>query len=266
MSNKLFSYTIMPLDVAHLEEICQDIKQQHEKGIASMALFKMTLVPEGNPPADKVTILCKQFAKFKSRLGEMGLKCGILVQATVGHGWILGEMFPYQTHVNFTDGVPPRVVCPCDRDFLQFLYNEMSIIAKYEPDHVMIDDDLRLIFREGEGCACPLHLKRFAELSGEAVDKKELFDIINAGGEKGKKYKEIFVETIVTNEYIQNTASTGAVNKLEYNKIRNSVQTKNLILLRSKANLIYIFRKDTFTKGDKESFIRFLNNKGVKIK
>ena len=43
--------------------------------------------------------------------------------------------------------------------------------------------------------------------------------------------KEISVETIVTNEYIQNTASTGAVNKLEYDKIRNSVQTKNLILL-----------------------------------
>ena len=78
--------------------------------------------------------------------------------------------------------------------------------------------------------------------------------------------KEISVETIVTDEYIQNTASTGAVNKLEYDMIRNSVQTKNLILLRSKANLIYIFRKDTFTKGDKESFIRFLNNKGVKIK
>jgi len=78
--------------------------------------------------------------------------------------------------------------------------------------------------------------------------------------------KEISVETIVTNEYIQNIASTGAVNKLEYDKIRNSVQTKNLILLRSKANLIYIFRKDTFTKGDKESFIRFLNDKGVKIK
>ena len=78
--------------------------------------------------------------------------------------------------------------------------------------------------------------------------------------------KEISVETIVTNEYIQNTASTGAVNKLEYDKIRNSVQTKNLILLRSRANLIYIFRKDTFTKGNKEDFIIFLNDKGVKIK
>ena len=78
--------------------------------------------------------------------------------------------------------------------------------------------------------------------------------------------KEISVETIVTNEYIQNTASTGAVNKLEYYKIRSAVQTKNLILLRSKANLIYIFRKDTFTKGNKEDFISFLNGKGVKIK
>lgn len=78
--------------------------------------------------------------------------------------------------------------------------------------------------------------------------------------------KEIAVETIVTNKFIQNTASTGAVNKLEYDKIRNVVQTKNLILLRSKANLIYIFRKDTFTKGNKEEFIVFLRGKGFKIK
>ena len=78
--------------------------------------------------------------------------------------------------------------------------------------------------------------------------------------------KEISVETIVTDEYIQNTAATGAVNKLEYDKIRNSVQTKNLILLRSKANLIYIFRKDAFTKGTKDDFISFLKVKGVKVK
>ena len=39
--------------------------------------------------------------------------------------------------------------------------------------------------------------------------------------------KEISVETIVTNDYIQNTASTGAVNKLEYDKIRKVAQTKN---------------------------------------
>lgn len=78
--------------------------------------------------------------------------------------------------------------------------------------------------------------------------------------------KEISVETIVTAEFIQNTASTGAVNKVEFNKIRNAAQTKNLILLRSKANLIYIFRKDTFAKGTKDDFIAFLNTKGIKVK
>ena len=71
--SKLFSYTIMPLDLLHLEEICQDIKMQHDKGIADMALFKMTLVPEGNPPADKATIYCEQYGKFKKRLDELGL-------------------------------------------------------------------------------------------------------------------------------------------------------------------------------------------------
>ena len=77
--------------------------------------------------------------------------------------------------------------------------------------------------------------------------------------------KEISVETIVTDDFIQNKASTGAVNKLELNRIKNAAQTKNLILLRSKANLIFIFRKDTFTKGSKDDFIAFLKTKGIKV-
>lgn len=194
MDNKLFSYTIMPLDVLHLEEICQDIKSQYEQGIASMALFSMTLVPEGNPPSDKVTILCEKFAKFKARLGQMGLKCGILVQATVGHGWILGELFPYQTHVNFTDGVATRAVCPCDRDFLDFLYNEMATIATYEPDHVMIDDDLRTIWFKGEGCACPLHMDMFNKRAGTHFSRNELWEIVNQKTEESKRYTDIFIE------------------------------------------------------------------------
>ncbi len=78
--------------------------------------------------------------------------------------------------------------------------------------------------------------------------------------------KEIEVETIVTPSFIQNTASTGAVNRIEYDKINNAVQTKNLILLRSKANLIYIFNKATFDIGTKEEFILFLKTKGIKVK
>lgn len=59
--------------------------------------------------------------------------------------------------------------------------------------------------------------------------------------------KENSVETIVTTEFIQNTASTGAVNKLEFDKIRNAAQTKNLILLRSKANFPAVNTQKTST-------------------
>lgn len=195
MENKLYSYTIMPLFLEHLEEICQDIKMQVDSGIANCALFCMTLVPEGNPPADKAKILCEKYAKFKKRLDKMGIKSGILVQATVGHGWILGEMFPYQTHVNFTDGTPTRVACPCDEGFKKYLYNAIKTVAQAGPETIMIDDDFRLIWFKGEGCACPLHMARFNERAGTELSRQELWEIVNQKTETAKKYTDIFIET-----------------------------------------------------------------------
>ncbi|MBO5312669.1 MAG: hypothetical protein J6B29_01755 [Clostridia bacterium] len=193
-NKKLYSYSIMNLDTEHLEEICQDIKEQYEAGIADCALFSMTLVPEGNPPSDKVSALCKKYEKFQKRLSSMGLKCGILVQATVGHGWILGDMFPYQSHVNFSDGNSTRVVCPCDEGFKKYIYNAMATIASYSPECIMIDDDFRLIWYKGEGCACPLHIARFNEMAGTSLTDRELWSIVNKGDELSKRYTDIYIE------------------------------------------------------------------------
>jgi hypothetical protein len=49
----MFNFSIMPLDLEHIDEICQDIKYQYENGTASMALFVMRLVPEGDPTLPK---------------------------------------------------------------------------------------------------------------------------------------------------------------------------------------------------------------------
>ncbi len=192
---KLYSYSIMPLDVTHVDEICKDIKEQYESGVASCALFKMTLVPEGNPPSDKVGELCKRYMIFKERLASMGLSCGILVQASVGHGWILGEMFPYQTHVNFCDGVATRVCCPCDTGFQDYIYNVMKALASCQPDCIMIDDDFRTIWYKGEGCACPLHMELFNKRAGTSLSRAELWEIVNARGEKYKEYTDIYIQT-----------------------------------------------------------------------
>lgn len=68
----MYNYSIMPLDTDHIDEICEDIREQYEKGIATCALFKMTLVPEGNPPVDKAKILCEKYDLFRERLSKMG--------------------------------------------------------------------------------------------------------------------------------------------------------------------------------------------------
>ena len=190
----LHSYSIMIPDTDHIEEICQDIKEQYDSGVCSCALFKMTLVPEGNPPADKVTILCEKYAKFKKRLDEMSVPNGILVQASVGHGWVLGEMFPYQTHVNFNDGVATRVVCPCDNGFKEYIYNVMATITSYKPDHIMVDDDFRTIWYKGEGCACPMHMERFNKKANTSLTDRELWEIVNQKSDLAKKYTDIFIE------------------------------------------------------------------------
>lgn len=193
-TNFLNSYSIMPLDLDHLDEICNDIKEQYETGVATCALFSMTLVPEGNPPANKVEILCKKYEKFQNKLNSMGLKCGALVQASVGHGWVLGEMFPYQKHTNFTDGNEVASVCPLDEGFRKYIYDVMRTIASYNPASIMIDDDFRTIWYKGEGCCCPLHMAKFNEIAGTSLTHRELWNIVNSKSELAKKYTDIFIE------------------------------------------------------------------------
>ena len=71
-------------------------------------------------------------------------------------------------------------------------------------------------------------------------------------------------EMFATDEFIRNTVSTGSVYEIPYSKIKKVVKTKNLILLLSKANLIYIFRKDSFAKGTPAEFLAFLREKGFR--
>ena len=123
MENKgnLHLYSIMRLDEEHIDEYCEDMRQQYEMGVANCFLFSCTLVPEGNPPKDKATELCNIYDKYKEKLDAMGIPSGILVQATIGHGWVLSEMFPYQQLINFNNGEANRTVCPTDAGFKEYI-------------------------------------------------------------------------------------------------------------------------------------------------
>lgn len=190
-------YSIMTLDLVneHLEEICQDIREQYESGAADCALMMMTLVPEGDPPVDKAAQYCEKYDRVKERLAQMGLECGALVQASIGHGWVLNRMFPYQPYVNLTDGKTESVCCPYDEGFREYIRSSLRTVAKRKPKIIMVDDDFRLIYRAGKGCACPKHMAEFNRRAGTDMSREELLAHTRGSSDEDRRYTEIFIET-----------------------------------------------------------------------
>ncbi len=188
-------YSIMILDEMHLEEICQDIKEQYENEVAECVLFMFQLVPEGIPYVNKAQILGEKYQLFRDRLKEMNIECGILVQCSIGHGYPLDEYAEFQRYVKLDDGGIASAYCPYDEGFRNYIREQFSILASLNPKVIMVDDDFRLMYREGKGCACPLHMKAFQNLTGVEIERQDLMNILRGGHEKSKEYTDMYVET-----------------------------------------------------------------------
>lgn len=99
----MYTYSITPLSEDNFDEICSDARRQYEEKISSVIMFKMTLVPEGTPVWDKASKMCELYARYRDALEVYGVKCGVLIQASLGHGYKLVQN-PFQNIVNLTDG------------------------------------------------------------------------------------------------------------------------------------------------------------------
>ncbi len=189
----MFSYSIMPVEVTKPDEVCRDIINQYDTGVADCALLCMTLVPEGNPPIDKAGMYCEVFDDLKKRLGDRPL--GILVQASIGHGYKLNAANPFQRYVSLNSGEETYTVCPYDEGFRKHIKSVMSVLTKHKPEVIMVDDDFRLIHRAGKGCACPLHMAAFNKKAGTNMTREELWKHTQGRSEEDRRYTAIFVET-----------------------------------------------------------------------
>lgn len=189
----MLNFSIMSLNELHIDEFCADIEYQVKSGIASMPLFCMTLTPEGDPAIDKADLLCRVYEKYKSKLDNMNIPSGVLIQASIGHGWKLNQASAFQKYVALTSGDSPEVCCPLDKGFQKYIRASAARIASTHPHHIMLDDDFRLIFRGSSGgCACPLHLAEYQKLTGEELTREELCAKIASGD---KKSADAFVKT-----------------------------------------------------------------------
>ena len=78
--------------------------------------------------------------------------------------------------------------------------------------------------------------------------------------------KPIEVSVAVSDECIKQTQSTGSEFTLKYIDVKKVVKTKKYIYLQSKAKLLYSFKIDSFSVGSVEEFLKFLSDKGIKVK
>ena len=187
-------YSIMPMFLDHVEEICDDIERQYNEGIATEALFMFTLTPEGNPAVNKAAMLCEKYDVFKKELNRRGINAGVLVQATIGHGYSVGVRPPFQNIVA-VDGTPSFTICPFDEDFRDYLRDAFAEIAKRNPSSIMVDDDFRLFARSNHACACPLHLKEISRKFGREISREELESLMNGNSDESKRLVKIYYET-----------------------------------------------------------------------
>ena len=170
----LYNYSVTPLKEDHFEERVKDIVDMHRNGVITMPLFSMTLVPEGDPVWDKATPMCKLYAKYRDALDKEGIPSGILVQASLGHGYVLTPN-PFTRYVNLIDGEEAYVCCPEDQRFVEHFCGVLKQLAAEHPKAIMLDDDFRLIIRPGRGCTCHRHMAEFNRLAGTNMTREELY-------------------------------------------------------------------------------------------
>lgn len=170
----LRNYSINPMGEDHFEERVKDIADQVKSGVATLPLMMMILAPEGNPIWDKATKHAHLYAKYRDALLAEGVEIGILIQASLGHGY-KKTRDPFQPLVDLKSGEDRFVCCPLDRNFLEHFKGVIRTLAAEHPKAIMLDDDFRLMVRPGLGCACPLHLAEFNKRAGVSFTREQLW-------------------------------------------------------------------------------------------
>ena len=187
---------IAPLLDSHQDELVADIADLHAKDVITENAFIMTLVPESDPPVDKAAVLGRRFAPLHEALKARGVPSGILVQATMGHGWTPNSQSPFQ-RFTFADGQEPYIFCPLGEDFRAYVRDAIRHIASLGPDFLLVDDDTRMVTGRG-GCYCPLHVAAFNAKAGTSHDRESLRRAVEADPGAARLFNEVQKESIVS--------------------------------------------------------------------
>jgi len=197
-SKNLTVFNIVPAHDGHYKEIAEDIVRIQKEKIAGESLMIFNLVPEGNPPIDKFEVLGKRFKKVQDEIGGRA-KFGVLLQSTLGHGYVLKNpnALEHMVCISTKKDVIYRC-CPLGEKVGEYMADICRKAAMLKPTHIMVDDDFRMYTNADKaGCLCPAHLAKISEKLGRKIDLNEAHARVMGTSDEDKRIAKIIDEVII---------------------------------------------------------------------
>ncbi|MBE6374921.1 MAG: hypothetical protein E7050_00505 [Lentisphaerae bacterium] len=164
-------YNIIPFSPGKEREQAENvIALEKETGI-DIALYCLSLHPEGVPADRKVDSRIDSYRKFRDALKGSRIKTGILLQSILGHWPQLDEIREAWTTTVDIEGNTPRF-CPLDENFRKYIFRTAALLARENPCFIMGDDDIRSSSPFSE-CFCEKHTAEFNRRTGKSFTPEE---------------------------------------------------------------------------------------------
>lgn len=190
--------SVMPLLEGNSVRLAEDAIKLGNETIVDGIAYICNLTPEGDPVGDPATLYAKYYRETEPLVRRASrMRQGVLLQATMGHGYQPGQPTPWQKCVK-PDGQEVYRFCPLDPRFLDYIAAQCHTLAALKPEFFMVDDDTRLVWNDKlPGCFCPLHLAEFRKRTGRAWAREEVIARLEMNdGEFARKWDELKFDSL----------------------------------------------------------------------
>ena len=180
-------YNIMPFSPGRESRSAADCREYLARTGCDLALYSLTLHPEGRPAMEKVERYVASYRALRHELSGYGVRLGVLVQSILGH-WprVDKDVEAWMRTVNIK-GEKVRF-CPDDPGFAKYIDDTFAMLAAEKPAFIMTDDDVRAYSHEAE-CFCPRHVAEFNARMGTRYTEREVREKVAAAGQSDPEYR-----------------------------------------------------------------------------
>ena len=190
-------YNIVPCNIGREELQAQDVIELEARTGIRIALYCLTLHPEGFPARKKAALLCESYRKFSRALRGSRVRPGVLLQSILGHWARVDKDEESWTRTVDLDGRTPRF-CPLDPDYRRYIFDTVAELAAERPCFIMGDDDIRSFSPHAE-CFCARHTAEFNRRTGRNFTSDEYREAVRTsriGDDVYNAYEQLRQDTV----------------------------------------------------------------------